>query len=611
MEGKQYIRLIMKVWIVVSIAIGAMLLFSVTEPIKLAKLEKEYVNLNHGWEQIVGDTRISIEAPEDLQYVPVGEWMVFERTIPEINRDKILLVYAENQELDVFIEDASIYEFKIQEELAFIKTPGYTWNQIIIPAEQSGKTMRIEFRSQFERYQMGLYDIYWVDSYSEVVWIQIKEYWVLASAALLIILLAIVTYTNTMIWKETNLWKYLISMADLYLIVGLWLLAEISFFDWIFHRPTLTYLLDMILLRILPIAFYRFVVVNLPYQYKKLVLLEIAIWFNLIASCILQFCFGVSFVDTLVFNNIIFILGAVIGCIVLGHCIWKLRKETNKNYQFSYLGILIAGGLIDVYFYYAYSTATTMIGLATAFTFTLYAMIAHVFLVKEEASTKVERDNLELGFNKLKNTTLMQQIKAHFLFNTLNTISALCKQDAKKADDAIKLFARFMRDYMYLINQQEVIDFTDELDFVTSYLQIEKLRFGASFDFELDIQYTDFDIPPLTIQPLVENAVMHGVRQVERHGTVVVSSRKIGDFAYVTVFDNGVGFDVNSVKEGKSIGLTNLIKRVKLMSFGTVTIQSIIGKGTEITIVLPNDMSEPSSDDTDYYSDSRRHECRD
>lgn len=182
---------------------------------------------------------------------------------------------------------------------------------------------------------------------------------------------------------------------------------------------------------------------------------------------------------------------------------------------------------------------------------------------------------------------LAHQIKAHFFFNTLNTISALCKQDADKAEDAICTFATYMRSYMYLINEHALIPFEQELTLVKSTLEIEKIRFANSFTYQLDLQDVGFEIPPLSLQPIVENALLHGLRRTGRHGTLKIGAYRVGNFHRIIISDDGMGFDTSILKESKSIGLQNLTQRIEMMLGGTVSISSEIGKGTHVVVQLP------------------------
>ncbi|MFI3173231.1 MAG: histidine kinase, partial [Eubacteriales bacterium] len=170
---------------------------------------------------------------------------------------------------------------------------------------------------------------------------------------------------------------------------------------------------------------------------------------------------------------------------------------------------------------------------------------------------------------------------------TLNNISALCKYDPAEADRAITLFARYMHSYMYVINEKENISIEKELELVKVTLEIEQLRFPNTFNYSIDIAYSDFKIPPLSLQPLVENALYHGLRPLKEGGQLKISIAKIQNSIEITITDNGVGFEVSSLDTKDSIGLTNLKKRLHIMANGSVNIQSTKGLGTSIIITLP------------------------
>ena len=125
-------------------------------------------------------------------------------------------------------------------------------------------------------------------------------------------------------------------------------------------------------------------------------------------------------------------------------------------------------------------------------------------------------------------------------------------------------------------------------------MYIEKLRFGKKLNIEYDIQEDGFEIPLLSVQPLVENAVKHGVGMKEGGGTVTIATRKTEDAYEVIISDDGVGFDVNEVKDdGRShIGMENIRRRLKDMVNAEVDITSVIGEGTTAKIIIPREKED-------------------
>ena len=187
---------------------------------------------------------------------------------------------------------------------------------------------------------------------------------------------------------------------------------------------------------------------------------------------------------------------------------------------------------------------------------------------------------------------MMSQIQPHFLYNTLSTIQALCKADPDKAADVTEKFGTYLRQNLDSLSQTSLVPLEKELEHTRTYAEIEAVRF-PKITVEYEIADSDFTLPALTIQPLVENDIRHGVRGVEG-GRVTVSTKKAPGYHVVTVTDNGKGFDVEAVrhKEGSHIGLTNVRERIEDMTGGTMKIESEIGEGTKISIKIPDDETD-------------------
>ncbi|MGN0501912.1 MAG: sensor histidine kinase, partial [Ruminococcus sp.] len=179
----------------------------------------------------------------------------------------------------------------------------------------------------------------------------------------------------------------------------------------------------------------------------------------------------------------------------------------------------------------------------------------------------------------------------HFLYNTLTSIYCLCDRDSKAAKQAISDFSKYLRGNFESVGRKMPIMFEDELNHVQSYLALEKMRFGDELDVVYDIQAHNFLLPALTIQPLVENAVKHGVGDAPNGGTVMLSTRELPEFYEIEIYDNGVGFDTENFDKDEKIhiGIENVRSRLELMCNGTLTLKSSVGNGTTATIRLPKE----------------------
>ena len=186
---------------------------------------------------------------------------------------------------------------------------------------------------------------------------------------------------------------------------------------------------------------------------------------------------------------------------------------------------------------------------------------------------------------------MLSQIQPHFLYNTLSAIQYLCDHDPKAAGTVTENFSRYLQGNMSALKDDGEIPFTQELEHTKIYLEIEQVRYEDALRVEYDITCTDFSLPTLTLQPIVENAVRHGARGKKGVGTVTIATREYPDRYEITVADDGPGFDSEApvlADDGREhIGIANVRERLKKISGGALRIRSEKGKGTVVTIELP------------------------
>ncbi|VEF48978.1 integral membrane sensor hybrid histidine kinase [Bacillus freudenreichii] len=209
--------------------------------------------------------------------------------------------------------------------------------------------------------------------------------------------------------------------------------------------------------------------------------------------------------------------------------------------------------------------------------------------------------NLKQSINdrlQMEAAWLQAQIQPHFLFNTLNTIASLGDIDTERMTALLKKFGQYLQKCFDPINLQRTVPLEHELELLKSYVYIERERFGdrLSITWELD-ESIDFRIPPLTIQPLVENAVRHGILKRIDGGTILIKISNHGDFAEIVIQDDGVGMDEDKLKHilsGRSekysgVGIVNTDRRLTKIYGKGLKIESAPGQGTTITFVVPKE----------------------
>lgn len=229
--------------------------------------------------------------------------------------------------------------------------------------------------------------------------------------------------------------------------------------------------------------------------------------------------------------------------------------------------------------------------------FALTHTVSVVFIAYREATRSVVVSR-ELTESRLK--LMMSQIQPHFIQNTLSTIRAMIPTDPQKAYDMIYDFADYLRYNINSLGNIPIIPFEEELKHIKAYTDIESLRFGERVGIVYDIFDTAFSVPPLSVQPLVENAVKHGVCKKLEGGTVRISSFLSEDAHTVTVEDDGAGFDTSILAEADSrgVGIKNAVYRLENQTGAKVDIISVPGKGTKVTIRIPAERRSADENDT-------------
>lgn len=209
----------------------------------------------------------------------------------------------------------------------------------------------------------------------------------------------------------------------------------------------------------------------------------------------------------------------------------------------------------------------------------IYVWLHLQFVRKHERDLKAEQ----------RIQIMMSQIQPHFMYNTLSTIQALCRSDPEKAFTTTERFGIYLRNNLDSLSRPDLILLEKELEHTRIYAEIEMIRF-PNIKVEYDIRDKSFSLPALTIQPLVENAIRHGVR-IRETGIVKISTLKKDGCHEIVISDNGKGFDAKQLDDtsgGEShIGIRNVRERLEKICKGTLQIESTVNEGTTITIHIP------------------------
>ena len=209
----------------------------------------------------------------------------------------------------------------------------------------------------------------------------------------------------------------------------------------------------------------------------------------------------------------------------------------------------------------------------------------------QRSRLEVEKNIVEAELKESRISIMLSQIQPHFIYNTLGTIERMCLKDPEKAFELVRNFSLYLRGNFSELDSVTPIRFAEELKHVEYYVKIEKVRF-PDMNIEYIVDATEFVLPALSVQPLVENAIKHGLMRLETGGTVVIHSYETPTHFCVAVKDNGIGFDTSlPVDEKKHVGLRNIRGRLKAMVDGDLILESEPGVGTKAVIMIPKEVT--------------------
>ncbi|MGE9965413.1 sensor histidine kinase [Fusicatenibacter saccharivorans] len=232
---------------------------------------------------------------------------------------------------------------------------------------------------------------------------------------------------------------------------------------------------------------------------------------------------------------------------------------------------------------------TTPKCMATTMSLIALYMLFQGELTRQLAEKKKELAEKERQLGESRISTMISQIQPHFIYNTLGTIEQLCLEQPERASKLVHDFSLYLRGNFSQIDNAALIGISRELEHVRHYADIEQTRF-PDMTIRFDLHSSEFLLPALTIQPLVENAIKHGLMKLESGGTVTICTFETDRHYCVSVVDDGVGFDPSVLRdETKHIGIRNIRGRLEAMCNGTLMIDSAPGKGTTALIRIPKE----------------------
>ena len=205
-----------------------------------------------------------------------------------------------------------------------------------------------------------------------------------------------------------------------------------------------------------------------------------------------------------------------------------------------------------------------------------------------EVQLKNEMLRRELELSEAKNALLMRQISPHFIFNSLQVIIGMCDRSPENVKPALTHFSEYLRNNLESVTGNDMIPFEKELAHTKEYLALEQYGDGKKFTIEYRLDVTEFQVPPLILQPVVENAVQYGIGTRTHGGIIVIETTDTPFMTLIRVKDDGNGKSsiTEQQKKRRSVGMQNVRARLKALCGGELILESS-ENGTTVTITIP------------------------
>ena len=283
------------------------------------------------------------------------------------------------------------------------------------------------------------------------------------------------------------------------------------------------------------------------------------------------------------------VMQLVVSIALIFVSVMEIKKNKKKWGEISICAIVLLAVVLDIGEVGYHEYYNGMFYKVTFIIMLVGLVFMGVRMVVNEHRINVKNQKLEVELENSHTALMLSQIKPHFIYNVLGTIREFCEEEPKMAADLVQKFSLYLRGNFTEMDNQTPVSVAKEIEHVKHYVDIEMIRF-PDMKIEYDIQNDEFLVPALTIQPLVENAIKHGLMGLETAGKVKISSYETEKFYEVCVKDDGIGFDESVFNDGKKhIGIANIRRRIEALCGGSLTIESIKNQGTTAIIRIPKE----------------------
>ncbi|WP_394922425.1 sensor histidine kinase [uncultured Robinsoniella sp.] len=514
----------------------------------------------------------------------------------ELKESQSLLFRIPNIRVKIYKDDKQIYSFGEPGTYpGFSRSPGNTWDIFRSPGIKTSDQIRIELENIYPNNVKTVYHLF-IDQilsgdsgtlfhaiFPKVGLSVFLGGGVFILGCLLLIILFFLWLMKTPFSRKPLYFSFFA------MISGLWFFFDFKMISLIIPYNVFNNIISMICFSTVMPLFGMYILEFLNGKTRIPIIASIYVQIGFTVYYLI--CQGRGIYDGYDLLNPLLIIMGISIVIIYGCLVYETIHNKNSETKFLLLvsSVLLLCGFDMENYFTTFTPTYTM----TKIAYGLFMVIQFFYMLR----------CLQININEIKNARKLEvelaqnriaiaisQIQPHFLYNSLTAIKQLCVIDPDRAEQAVGDFAGFLRENLDSLSSSSLISFQKELNHIRNYLALEQLRFGNRLKVHYDIQVSNFDLPSLSIQPMVENAVRYGVTKKSEGGTITISTKETEAGILIAIADDGAGFDMYHKKEdGRShIGIDNVKNRLKAQCNGELTIESQLGRGTVVTILIQN-----------------------
>lgn len=565
---------------------GYRVVFGQTEGVRVWK---------EGWYVVTSTGKELCRIPYET-HAKQGQKLILEHEITGEEWNKWFVINIMNEFFAVYADDMLLYEQETSYSPKYGAVPTGGRHYVQIP--EGTKILRMEVSTPYINSTLRYNNILLGDSEGELVYVNYAVYQYHFVIDVMLIVIGIIgilygLYRYLMEERENLFLKLGIMLA----VVGAWLRVgtdnvAISLLQYPAQRQASYAAFLLIPITMCGITKYYF-----KDKCRKYRILQ----FICVAQMLLYY--GLYFMGIYELPEMIpavHVIFVVLGANILYDNIKRLKEEnrTKKCIRLSAIMFVILSGCIELFvYYYMFNSMNT--GFWMRLGIILWVVLSTAEYLHDHRRRRIVYLKQQAVQKELQLQVTLSQLQPHFVFNALGAIRIMIHTDAETAYDMLYDFSGFLRACINNLRNPNMIPFSKELKQIKNYLNIEKKRFNERIQVIYEIETEEFDIPPLTVEPLVVNAVYHGLRKGKDRGTVTLRTYREEEHVVVHVIDDGVGFDTkvwerdhplreqDELSGASYMGLENIRSRLISQAGAEMLMDSSPTTGTVITVRIP------------------------